>query len=114
MHKYHPEGIFSNRWAGSGMCYCEHCVANFKAFSGGMDLPRGTTPDKIVAAKYKEWNVARLKELWFLWDAEIRKIRTDARFIPNGFPDNKITAQLSDIFFVDRQGRSGEIPPWHS
>ena len=22
-------GIFSNRWEGSGMCYCEHCVAKF-------------------------------------------------------------------------------------
>ena len=112
MHKYHPEGIFSNRWNGSGMCYCEHCVANFKTFSGGMALPRGG--DQTAAVKYKEWNVARLKELWFLWDAEIRKIRPDSRFIPNGFPDNKITAQLSDIFFVDRQGRSGAIPPWSS
>ncbi|HEY4326498.1 MAG TPA: alpha-amylase family protein [Mucilaginibacter sp.] len=112
MHKYRPEGIFSNRWAGSGMCYCEHCVANFKAFSGGMELPRGT--NQAAAAKYREWNVARLKELWFLWDSEIRKIRPESRFIPNGFPDNKITAQLSDIFFVDRQGRSGAIPPWNS
>jgi uncharacterized lipoprotein YddW (UPF0748 family) len=25
MTKYSPDGIFTNRWAGSGMCYCEHC-----------------------------------------------------------------------------------------
>jgi hypothetical protein len=113
MHKYRPEGIFSNRWNGSGMCYCEHCVENFKAFSGGMALPRGNQ-DRAASAKYREWNVARLKELWFLWDAKIREIRPDARFIPNGFPDSKVTAKLSDIFFADRQGRSGNIPPWNS
>jgi len=116
MRKYKPEGIFSNRWAGSGMCYCEHCVTNFAAFSGGMQLPRGGTggEEQAAAAKYKEWNVARLKELWFLWDSEIRKIKPISRFIPNGFPDNRVTAKLSDIFFVDRQGRSGVIPPWNS
>ena len=113
MHKYLPEGIFSNRWSGSGMCYCEHCVTNFKLFSGGMDLPRGNQ-DRAALAKYREWNVSRLKDLWFLWDAEIRKIKPTARFIPNGFPDNKLTSKLSDIFFVDRQGRSGSIPPWNS
>lgn len=128
MNMYHPEGIFSNRWSGSGICYCEHCVKNFKDFSGGMELPRsssGRNGTRIVAdpqtpavsvafMKYREWNVARLKELWFLWDAEIRKIKATSRFIPNGFPDRKIIGQYSDIFFVDRQGRSGAIPPWNS
>src|SRR5579885_3081748 len=36
---YPVDGIFSNRWAGSGMCYCEHCRANFRA-ARGLDLPR--------------------------------------------------------------------------
>src|SRR4051794_39112425 len=40
---YQVDGIFSNRWAGSGMCYCEHCRANFKKFSG-LALPRSTDP----------------------------------------------------------------------
>lgn len=135
MNMYQPEGIFSNRWSGSGICYCEHCVENFKKFSGGMEIPRsnvgtgvydGTTlmagggnqnalPSSLAAtAKYREWNVQRLKELWFLWDSEIRKIKPTSRFIPNGFPDRKLTAQLSDIFFVDRQGRSGVIPSWNN
>ncbi len=134
MQMYKPEGIFSNRWSGSGTCYCEHCVKNFKEFSGGMEIPRGsgarpggapgagnaagsgsqTAESAAAAEKYREWNVARLKDLWFLWDAEIRKIKPTARFIPNGFPDRKIIGQYSDIFFVDRQGRSGAIPPWNS
>jgi hypothetical protein len=108
MTRYKPEGIFSNRWSGSGTCYCEHCVKNFKEFSGGMELPRAGAS----TAKYREWNTARLKELWFLWDAEMRKIKPISRFIPNGFPDRKLTGELADIFFVDRQGRSGNIPPW--
>jgi hypothetical protein len=129
MQKYRPDGIFSNRWNGSGICYCEHCVQNFKTFSGGMEIPgtgdeagisagsgsRNSSPDAAEAlARYKEWNVQRLKELWFLWDAEIRKINPGSRFIPNGFPDRKLTGQRSDIFFVDRQGRSGAIPPWNN
>ena len=43
--------IFTNRWAGSGMCYCEHCQENFRA-APGMDLPRthesaGPSPPRI-------------------------------------------------------------------
>ena len=32
--RYRVDGIFINRWAGSGMCYCEHCRTNFKAATG--------------------------------------------------------------------------------
>src|SRR6202035_3432323 len=39
MRKYRVDGIFTNRWSGSGMCYCEHCQKNFHDFSG-LDLPR--------------------------------------------------------------------------
>ena len=43
MTKYMVDGIFTNRWAGSGMCYCEHCQKNFRDFSG-LDLPRTLNP----------------------------------------------------------------------
>ena len=26
MERFQPEGIFSNRWAGHDICYCEHCT----------------------------------------------------------------------------------------
>jgi len=111
MERFEPDGIFSNRWSGSGMCYCQHCVENFKKFSG-LELPRTDNRFDPVFQKYSEWRIARLKELWFLWDAGIRKQRPDSRFIPNGFPDKLLTGQHSDLFFADQQARSGVIPPW--
>ncbi|HUU16200.1 MAG TPA: beta-galactosidase trimerization domain-containing protein [Sedimentisphaerales bacterium] len=108
---YQVDGIFSNRWAGHGTCYCEHCVRNFKSFSG-MDLPRTSNRHDPTYRKYLEWRIERLRELWFLWDRTIREVKTTSRYIPNGFPDNIVTGALSDIFFTDHQARRGVIPPW--
>src|SRR5438876_246598 len=41
--RYDVDGIFGNRWSGSGMCYCEHCQRNFRAASG-LALPRTNDP----------------------------------------------------------------------
>src|SRR5204863_3249417 len=59
-----------------------------------------------------QWRVARLTELWKHWDAGIRAIRPAARFIPNGPPDMKTAAELTDIQFADYQARRGLVPPW--
>ena len=111
MERYQPDGIFSNRWAGHGICYCEHCTQNFREYSG-FDLPRSSDRFDPVWQKYNEWNTNRLRELWILWDNLIRKHKSTSRFIPNGFPDKVITGNLSDIVFTDHQARSGMIPPW--
>ena len=111
MELYQPDGIFSNRWAGSGICYCEHCRKNFRDFCG-LDLPRGNDRFNPTYQKYAMWNTTRLKELWLLWDGVIRKKNPASRFIPNGFPDKVITGQLSDIVFTDHQARSGYTMPW--
>lgn len=111
MERYQPDGIFSNRWAGSGICYCEHCIRNFKEYSG-LELPGSSDRSDPTYLKYSEWNTSRLKELWLLWDSVIRKQKSSSRFIPNGFPDKVITGQLSDIVFTDHQGRSGATMPW--
>ena len=111
MTLYQLDGIFSNRWAGHGLCYCEHCVRNFKSFSG-MDLPRTSERHNPFYRKYSQWRIERLKELWFLWDKTIRGVKSTSRYIPNGFPDNVVTGALSDIFFTDHQARRGVIPPW--
>ncbi|MBG0858986.1 MAG: beta-galactosidase trimerization domain-containing protein [Bacteroidales bacterium] len=111
MDRYQPDGIFSNRWAGHGICYCEHCRSNFREYSG-LELPRTSDRFDPVYQKYSEWNISRLKDLWVKWDDVIRKRKSTSRFIPNGFPDKVITGQLSDIVFTDHQARSGVTMPW--
>lgn len=109
--RYKPDGIFSNRWAGHGVCYCQHCTKNFRAFSG-LDLPKTTDRLDPTFRKWNQWKTERLKELWLHWDAAIRKIDPGSRFIPNGFPDRLETGRHADFFFADQQARSGVVPPW--
>jgi len=122
MQRFQPEAIFSNRWQGHGICYCEHCTENFRKATG-LELPKPAERNSLIPAgsepapdpaylKWMDWQTDRLKELWFLWDGEIRKIRSTARFIPNGFPDKLLTGKRADFFFADQQGRRGVIPPW--
>lgn len=111
MERFQPEGIFSNRWAGHDICYCEHCRQNFNRASG---LPLPLKADKLDPAyrTYADWRMKRLRELWALWDAEIRKQRPTSRFIPNGFPDKVLTGKEADLFFADQQARRGLTAPW--
>jgi hypothetical protein len=111
MNLYGLDGIFSNRWAGHGVCYCESCQRHFHAFSG-MEIPQSARRLDTGYQKWLEWERSRLYELWQLWDSEIRRVNPQARFIPNGFPDKKIAGEQSDILFTDHQARRGMIPPW--
>jgi len=117
MRLYKPDGIFSNRWSGSGMCYCVHCQENFRT-AYGMDLPRTQDPQDPSRRNYWLWRQERLFALWRLWDGEIRKINPQARFIPNtgggslSDLDMKSVGELADTLFADRQARRGLMPPW--
>ena len=114
---YKVDGIFSNRWSGSGMCYCEHCRSNFKAASG-LDLPRTNNPADPARRAHTEWREQRLFELWRLWDSEIRRINPAARYIPNSGGgatsqlDMKTVGELAPTLFADRQARRGLMAPW--
>jgi hypothetical protein len=114
--KYDVDGIFTNRWEGSGMCYCEHCTANFRKATG-LELPRDNSPQSTKRA-YEEWKENRLFEQWHLWDATIRKHRPNARFIANSGGgalsriDMARLGKLSSILFADRQARNGAMPMW--
>jgi hypothetical protein len=66
MERYQPDGIFSNRWAGHGICYCEHCTRNFRKYAG-ISLPKSTNHSDRDYQKYVEWSTERLRELWMLW-----------------------------------------------
>ena len=114
---YRVDGIFSNRWAGSGMCYCEHCRENFKSATG-FDLPRTLDPQNPAHRAYLEWKQQRLFALAAVWNKAIREVNPGACFIPNSGGgalselDMKTVGELAPIIFADRQARSGLSAPW--
>lgn len=117
VREYKVDGVFSNRWAGSGMCYCEHCRENFFKYSG-LDLPRTLNPHDPARRQYILWHQARLFELWRLWDSEIKKLNPNAAFMANAGGgalsalDMKTIGELAPTLFADRQARHGLMPPW--
>ena len=117
MTRYHVDGIFINRWDGSGMCYCPHCRANFKAASGH-ELPRTTNPQDPAQRAYLLWRQERLFALWRHWDDAVRAINPDSCVIPNGGGgatsslDMKRIGELAPTLMADRQARRGTMPPW--
>src|SRR5271165_4219648 len=117
MSRYRVDGIFINRWDGAGMCYCEHCRANFRAASG-VDLPRTDNPRDPARRAYVLWRQERLFGLWRLWDAEMRGINPDSCVIPNtgggaaSSLDMKRIGELAPTLMADRQSRRGLMPAW--
>jgi hypothetical protein len=117
MSRYHVDGIFINRWDGSGMCYCSHCQSQFKAATG-LDLPRTTNPQDPARRQCIIWRQQRLFELWQLWDREVRRINPQARVIPNtgggatSSLDMKQIGELAPTLIADRQARRGLTAPW--
>jgi len=115
---YKVDGIFANRWSGSGMCYCEHCRRNFREFSG-LDLPRTAAPagragpPDEARMQFAAWQKKRLLDLYLLWDSEIKKQNPAAAFFPNGFDQIRDGASVP-ILFADRQARSGSAPAWQN
>ncbi len=117
MTRYQVDGIFINRWNGSGMCYCVHCVQNFKTATG-FDLPRTNNPQDSVRRAHLLWSQQRLFDLWQVWDGAVRRIKPDSCVIPNTGGgalsplDMKAIGALSPMLAADRQARSGLAAPW--
>ncbi|MDE3197963.1 MAG: beta-galactosidase trimerization domain-containing protein [Acidobacteriota bacterium] len=117
VREYKVDGIFSNRWAGSGMCFCNTCQKLFRDYSGH-DLPHTTDPQDPVRRQYLNWHEERLFDLWRLWDTEIRKINPNAAYLANAGGgalselDMKTIGSLAPTLFADRQARHGLMAPW--
>jgi hypothetical protein len=117
MSRYRVDGIFINRWDGSGMCYCEHCRKNFKDATGH-ELPHTNDPQDPARHAYILWRQQRLFDLWQLWDREVRKINPDSCVIPNtgggatSTLDMKKIGELAPTLIADRQARRGLTAPW--
>jgi Hypothetical glycosyl hydrolase 6/Beta-galactosidase trimerisation domain len=118
MRMYMPDGIFTNRWAGNGMCYCDHCRKAFAAYSGGRALPTTQDPQDPSRRAYILWNQKVLFDLWRLWNQKLQAINPNASYIANAGGgalsslDMKTIGALAPTLFADRQGRSGIAPPW--
>lgn len=117
MTRYQPDGIFTNRWDGSGICYCEHCRRNFNQ-ACGLDLPLSVQAADPAWRMYVRWYQECLFDVWKLWDGEIRASKPGARFIPNAgggslyLLDMCRIGELADTLFADQQGRHGLMPIW--
>ncbi len=119
MTRYRPDGIFTNRWDGSGLCYCASCRSSFRSASG-YELPLKPDAHDPAWKAYVRWRQERLFEIWQDWDAQIRAINPGARFIPNAGGgatsplDMRRAGELAETLFADRQGRHGPVPLWWS
>jgi hypothetical protein len=117
MSRYRVDGIFINRWDGSGMCFCEHCRKNFKE-AAGYELPHTENPQDPSRRAYILWRQERLFQLWQLWDREVRKFNPDSCVIPNtgggatSSLDMKKIGELAPTLIADRQARRGLAAPW--
>ena len=124
MTLYKVDGVFANRWSGSGTCYCQQCQRNFKEFSG-LEIPRTTAAPGAGGARatagaagdarsqFAAWQRKRLLELYSLWDGEIRKRNPSAVYFPNGFDQIREGVSVP-ILFADRQCRSEFQLPWQN
>ncbi len=117
MARYRVDGIFVNRWDGSGVCYCAHCKDGFRAATG-RDLPRGKEPQAAAQRDYRQWREDRLLALWRLWDSDLRQVNPDSCLIPNtggGATSRLDMAKIGErapMLVADRQARHGLMPPW--
>lgn len=117
MTRYRVDGVFINRWDGSGMCWCEHCRTNFQQ-AIGRELPGPDETDETLHREYLLWRQQRLFDLWRRWDAAVREINPDACVIPNtgggatSRLDMAAIGELAPTLMADRQARRGLMAPW--
>jgi hypothetical protein len=115
--RYRVDGIFINRWDGSGMCYCDNCRSTFKK-AAGHDLPRSRDPQDPGRRAYILWRQQRLFELWRHWDGAVRAVHPGSCVIPNtgggatSSLDMKKIGELAPTLMADRQARHGLAVPW--
>ena len=115
--RYRVGGVFSNRWTGSGICYCDSCKRLFFD-AHHEEIPKTRDPRNRAYRDYLCWEQQRLFELWSVWDKAIGERRPDARYIANSGGgatsglDMKRVGELAPTLFADRQCRAGDMAPW--
>ncbi len=114
---YDVDGVFSNRWHGSGKCFCKFCQDSFRKATG-FAIPKTSNPADPAQHAYLGWHQERLFAVWDLLDKEVRALRPKASFIANAGGgalselDMDGIGRRAEILFADRQARRGLMPPW--
>jgi len=102
---YDVDGFFTNGWPGAEgppACYCAEC--------------RGFGDAK--SPEYRERHLARVLEVWKLWDATAKQKKWDSVYVGNlgggiwASTDLRQIAAVAGWFNADHQGRSGSTPIW--
>jgi Hypothetical glycosyl hydrolase 6/Beta-galactosidase trimerisation domain len=102
---YDVDGFFTNGWPGTGRppaCSCEACRR----------LADRRSPE------FTEQHMARVLEIWKLWDAAAKEKKPDSVYVGNlggGIRAGTDLQRLSAVagwFNADHQGRSGTTPIW--
>jgi hypothetical protein len=115
--RYKPDGIFLNRWDGSGDCYCEPCRTNFRAATG-YELPLTTDIRDPARRAYFLWRQQRLMSVLDTWNTAIQAIYPTACCIPNNGSgannplDDIEVSRRAPILVADRQARRGLSASW--
>ncbi|MFC5260886.1 alpha-amylase family protein [Kribbella qitaiheensis] len=116
VREYDVDAVFANRWEGyGGISYSEAARKSFKDETG-LDLPAAEHAEGWH--EYVGWRRRQLSQLVAVWDKAVRDIRPHARFIPNLGAlaardlDRDLVEKHYPIFFIDKQGRSGNEVPW--
>lgn len=119
VREYDVDAIFANRWEGyGGISYSAAAQRSFRDDTG-FELPKREHDSSDPAwPAYVAWRRRKLSELVAIWDAAVKDLRPNARFIPNlgAFAARDLDAELVrrvyPMFVVDKQGRSGIEAPW--
>ncbi|HEU0122816.1 MAG TPA: beta-galactosidase trimerization domain-containing protein [Bryobacteraceae bacterium] len=115
---YDVDGVFSNRWHGSGKCFCRWCQTEFRIATGLGSIPVTNDPADAGQRQYLEWHQERLFAVWDALDREVRALRPRASFIANAGGgalselDMNGIGKRAETLFADRQARRGLMAPW--
>ncbi|HVP48363.1 MAG TPA: alpha-amylase family protein [Bryobacteraceae bacterium] len=102
---YDVDGFFTNGWPGAegpSSCHCAEC-RNF---------------GDVKSPEYRERHLARVLEVWELWDATAKQKKRDSVYVGNlgggirASTDLRQIAAVAGWFNADHQGRSGTTPIW--
>jgi hypothetical protein len=118
VREYDVDAVFANRWEGPRrVLYGTTTAERFRA-DAGQELPRESDPHDPAWPAYAAWRSRKLSELVVRWDDAVRSVKPHVRFLPNrgaALTRDLVPELVEDrypMFFVDKQGRSGDEATW--